>query len=179
MDEIKPAPIEKEYMTGEKLTYLGRKYRLIVKKSEVQKKVNVKLYQGTFHIKYPSNIKSEVERIDAIKKALILWYREHAEIKINQRVNKYKRILDVNPNQVVIKKQNKRWGSCSSNKNINFNWKIIMAPMSVVDYIIVHELTHLIYQDHSKEFWDTVKSVIKDVSEKKDWLRINGKQLTL
>jgi hypothetical protein len=54
-----------------------------------------------------------------------------------------------------------------------------MAPMSVVDYIIVHELTHLIYQDHSKEFWDTVKSVIKDVSEKKDWLRINGKQLTL
>lgn len=179
MKDIKPAPKAKEYMTGEKLAYLGRKYRLKVEKSEDLKKVEVKLYQGTFYIKYPIRLDDETERIAAIKKALALWYRKHAEIKINERVLKYKKVLDVNPNKIVIKKQNKRWGSCSSNQNINFNWKIIMAPMSVVDYIVVHELTHLIFSDHSREFWDTVRSIIKDADEKKEWLRVNGNQLIL
>jgi len=179
MDDIKPSPKEKEYMTGEKLMYLGRKYRLKVEESKSAEDVSIKLYQGSFIIKYPSTLKSEEERIKSIREKLILWYKNHAEIKINERITKYKKILDVEPNKIIIKKQNKRWGSCSGNQNLNFNWKIIIAPMSVVDYIVVHELAHLIQPDHSKEFWDTVKAVIKDAEEKKDWLRVNGKQLVL
>jgi hypothetical protein len=62
-----------------------------------------------------------------------------------------------------VKKQKKRWGSCSSKGNLNFNWKIIMAPMSIVDYLVVHELTDLLHDNDSREFWATVGSIIPDI----------------
>ena len=178
MDEIKPPPKEKEFMTGEKLPYLGRRYRLEVNPKEEIVKVKVKLYQGKFIINYPVELKEDEEkRRNKIREAVIEWYREHAKKKINERVKKYKVKLDVEPNNVVVKKQKKRWGSCSSKGNLNFNWKIIMAPMSIVDYLVVHELTHLIYNNHSREFWNTVESIIPKIKEKKEWLRVNGKRL--
>ena len=178
MDEIKPPPKEKEFMTGEKLPYLGRRYRLEVNPKEKVTKVEVKLYQGKFIINYPIGLKGdENKRRNEIREAVIEWYREHAKIKINERVEKYKVKLDVEPNNVVVKKQKKRWGSCSNKGNLNFNWKIIMAPMSIVDYLVVHELTHLIYDNHSKDFWNTVESIIPKIKEKKEWLRVYGKRL--
>ncbi|TDP94678.1 hypothetical protein C7957_11013 [Halanaerobium saccharolyticum] len=177
MDKIKPAPKEKEFMTGEKLPYLGRRYRLEVNPVEISK-VEVKLYQGKFIIDYPVELEEKKEqRREKIRVALIEWYREHAKEKINERVDKYKVKLDVEPNNVVVKKQKKRWGSCSSKDNLNFNWKIIMAPMSIVDYLVVHELTHLIHDNHSRDFWATVAAVIPDIKEKKEWLKVNGKRL--
>lgn len=177
MDKIKPAPKEKEFMTGEKLPYLGRRYRLEVNPAE-NSKVEVKLYQGKFIINYPFELEDqEQRRREEIKDALVDWYREHAKEKINERVDKYKVKLDVEPNNVVVKKQKKRWGSCSSKNNLNFNWKIIMAPMSIVDYLIVHELTHLIHDNHSRDFWATVAAVIPDIKEKKEWLKVNGRRL--
>ena len=179
MDKIKPAPKEKEFMTGEKLPYLGRRYRMEVNQAE-NSKVEVKLYQGKFIIDYPVELEEKKEqRREKIRVALIEWYREHAKEKINERVDKYKVKLDVEPNNVVVKKQKKRWGSCSSKNNLNFNWKIIMAPMSIVDYLVVHELTHLIHDNHSRDFWATVAAVIPDIKEKKEWLKVNGKRLDL
>ena len=178
MDKIKPTPKEKEFMTGEKLSYLGRRYRLEVSPAEISK-VEVKLYQGKFIIAYPEKLKEDDDqRRKEIRDALIEWYREHAKEKINERVEKYKYKLDVEPNNVVVKKQKKRWGSCSSKGNLNFNCRIILAPMSIVDYLVVHELTHLIYDNHSREFWATVGSIIPDVKDKREWLKINGRQLS-
>jgi hypothetical protein len=177
MDKIKPAPKEKEFMTGEKLPYLGRRYRLEVTPVEISR-VEVNLYQGKFIIDYPVELKDKQEqRREKIRVALIEWYREHAKEKINERVDKYKIKLDVEPNNVVVKKQKKRWGSCSSKNNLNFNWKIIMAPMSIVDYLVVHELTHLIHDNHSRDFWATVAAIIPDIKEKKEWLKVNGRKL--
>jgi len=178
MESIKPAPKEKEFMTGEKLPYLGRRYRLEVNQAEISK-VEVKLYQGKFIIEYPEKLKeNDEQRRGKIKDALIEWYREHAKEKIKERVEKYKVKLDVEPNNVVVKKQKKRWGSCSSKGNLNFNWKIIMAPMSIVDYLVVHELTHLVHDNHSREFWATVGSIIPEVKDKREWLKINGRRLS-
>jgi hypothetical protein len=177
MDKIKPAPKEKEFMTGEKLPYLGRRYRLEVNPAEISK-VEVKLYQGKFIIDYPVGLKDKKEqRREEIRTHLIKWYREHAKEKINERVDKYKVKLDVEPNNVVVKKQKKRWGSCSSKDNLNFNWEIIMAPMSIVDYLVAHELTHLIHDNHSRDFWATVAAIIPDIKEKKEWLKVNGRRL--
>jgi hypothetical protein len=179
MDKIKPAPKEKEFMTGEKLPYLGRRYRLVVNPAEISK-VEVKLYQGKFIIDYPAELKNEKEqRSNQIRNALVEWYREHAKEKINERVDKYKVKLDVEPNNIVVKKQKKRWGSCSSKDNLNFNWKIIMAPMSIVDYLVVHELTHLIHDNHSRNFWATVAVIIPDFKKKQEWLKINGRKLEI
>ena len=119
MDKIKPAPKEKEFMSGEKLPYLGRRYRLEVSPAETSK-VEVRLYQGKFIINYPEKLKEDdKQRREEIRDALIEWYREHAKEKINERLEKYKDKLDVQPNNVVLKKQKKRWGSYSSKGNFN------------------------------------------------------------
>jgi predicted metal-dependent hydrolase len=179
MNQIKSVPKEKEFMTGEKLPYLGRRYRLVVSSRSISK-VEVKLYHGKFIINYPDELKNNDKcRREKIQDALINWYREHAKEKIIERVDKYKVKLDVEPNNVVVKKQKKRWGSCSNKGNLNFNWKIIMAPMSIVDYIVVHELTHLIHDNHSREFWQMIKAIIPDYKKRSEWLRINGPRLTL
>jgi len=175
--EIKDAPKAKEFLSGEKLAYLGRRYRIKLNKKDMQG-VDVLLYQGKFMIDVNKDLTEERRRA-AIKEELISWYRKKAEERINERVNKYKSQIGVEPNSVKIKKQKKRWGSCSSLDNLNFNWKIIMAPMSVIDYLVVHELSHLKHSNHSRDFWNLVGSIIPDYKEKKEWLRVNGNSLEL
>ena len=176
--EIKPRPGPREFLSGEKLPYLGRRYRLKVKPVEKIKKVRVKLYQGKFDIDYPQELEAkEEERRKKIRGELISWYREHATKKIKERVEKYKGQVGVEPNKVKVKKQKKRWGSCSSKGNLNINWRIIMAPMSIVDYIVVHELVHLKHNNHSREFWQIVETIIPDYEERQEWLRVNGRRL--
>lgn len=176
--EIKPKPSPKEFLSGEKLPYLGKRYRLKVKAKDNISNVNVRLFQGKFMIDYPDELQErEDKRKEAIREELISWYREHADTKIKERVDKYKIKLGVEPNKVKVKKQKKRWGSCSNKNNLNFNWKIIMAPMSMVDYVVIHELTHLKYPNHFKEFWQTVEAIIPDYEERREWLRVNGRRL--
>ncbi len=106
IDKIKPPPKPQEFLSGEKLPYLGRRYRIKTIGTESVKKVDVNLYQGSFIIQYPEKLEhDEQHRKKAIKDELISWYREHAKVKINERVEKYRKILEVNPNNVVIKKQ--------------------------------------------------------------------------
>jgi predicted metal-dependent hydrolase len=80
---------------------------------------------------------------------------------------------------IKIKEQSSRWASCSNIGNLNYNWKIIMAPVPVIDYIIVHELSHLVEMNHSSRFWDIVSSVLPDYKERKNWLNKFGKVLEI
>ena len=178
LGEIKDKPVSKEFMSGEKLSYIGRRYRLKVKEDKDVKKAKVKLYQGKFIVKVNPKLKDDKRR-ETIRDEFISWYREHADEKINERVDKYKDKIGVRPNKIKVKKQKKRWGSCSSKGNLNFNWKLIMAPMSVIDYLVVHELIHLLHPNHSREFWDTVETIIPDYEEKQEWLRVNGNRLII
>ena len=72
-----------------------------------------------------------------------------------------------------------RWGACWEDGTVVFNWKIIMAPMSIIDYIVVHELCHLVVKDHSKAFWSKLSAIIVDHKKRNEWLRKNGPQLTI
>ncbi|SJZ82649.1 M48 family metallopeptidase [Selenihalanaerobacter shriftii] len=177
LNEVKSKPVPKEFMSGEKLPYLGRRYRLKVTTKDIQG-VSLRLYQGKFQIEVSNKITKE-DRRELIHQEVINWYKKHAATKLEERVNKYKKQVGKEPAKIKIKEQKKRWGSCSSLGNLNFNWKIIMAPMSVVDYIVVHELAHLKYPNHSKDFWDLVGTIIPNYKEKQEWLRINGKQLNI
>ncbi|MFW5856142.1 MAG: M48 family metallopeptidase [Bacillota bacterium] len=175
VEEIEPAPSPLEFMSGEKLMYLGRRYRLKVKEHD-KRQVEVKFYQGKFIVKEPAELK---DRREVIREKVIAWYRRRADQKIKERVEKYQGRIGVEPSRVKIKKQKKRWGSCSSKGNLNFNWKLIMAPMSIVDYIVVHELVHLKYSNHSRDFWQTVEAVIDDYKQRQEWLRVNGRKLDI
>src|SRR6056297_1128014 len=176
--KIKPEPLPKEFLSGEKLPYIGKRYRLKMKEKKEVNNTEVRLFQGKFIIEVPLDLKEDKKR-DIIREEFIKWYRKHAKEKILERVEKYKDKLGVEPNNVKIKKQKKRWGSCSSKGNININWKIIMAPMSVIDYIVVHELAHLKYDNHSNDFWQLVETIMPNYEDRAEWLKIHGPELTL
>ncbi len=175
--DVKPSPTPKKFVGGEKLPYLGRRYRIKVKNIE-GKDVSVKLYQGKFWIEVGVEI-SEDDRREAIRAKLILWYREQALDKLAERVERYQNRIGQEPNSIKVKEQKKRWGSCSSLGNLNFNWRIIMAPISVIDYIVVHELAHLKHLNHSKDFWQLVEAIVPSYKEKQEWLRVNRKRLVV
>ncbi|MCS7122892.1 MAG: M48 family metallopeptidase, partial [Candidatus Micrarchaeota archaeon] len=82
-------------------------------------------------------------------------------------------------NRVRITNARRRWGSCSSSNNLNFSWRLIMAPLEVIDYVVVHELVHTRIKNHSKAFWRMVEAVMPDYDRQRRWLRENGHMLKI
>lgn len=179
-EEIKRirSEVEKEFVAGEKLPFQGQLYELEVIEIDKIRDVSVTLKDGKFQIKAPSNLKGDNRR-EEIKRRLVEWYKKEARTKYKERVEHYRKKLGVSYNKIFIRDQKTRWGSCSSKGNLNFNWRLIMAPLSIMDYIVVHELVHLIHPNHSRDFWKLVESVIPDYKEKKQWLRVNGYRLKI
>lgn len=122
---------------------------------------------------------SSIASNDTISSAIINLYRKEAARLFKERTDIYSRILGVGPKRIFIKDQKTLWGSCSSKGNINYNYRIIMAPISIIDYIVVHELCHLIHMNHSKEYWNTVKFVLPDYEKRRKWLKDNGHVLKI
>lgn len=165
-EPVKP----REYVSGESFTYLGRNYRL---KVEFGKPVSVKLRQGRLWVRVPEGCNNPGK----VRNALSWWYRTHAEQKLREKVERYARVIGVYPTAVRIKTFKSRWGSCDSRGLVQFNWKIIIAPNRIVDYLVVHELCHLKQHNHSPRFWTCVEAVFPDYKECKEWLKQNGRIL--
>ena len=166
----------KEFVSGESFPYLGKLYRLKVMKTAEDTIRKCRLVNGRFLVEINGNHETEVNRT-VVKKALVDWYLERAETKIKERVDRFSQQIGKTPLSIKIKNQERRWGSCSRNGSIRFNWKVIMAPISVMDYVIVHELCHLIYPHHSTQFWQKVQSIIPDYRRRRDWLKANSLQM--
>ena len=99
--------------------------------------------------------------------------------RIRQRIGHYAPLIGVQPNRVTVRDQKSRWGSCSSRHNLNFNWKLIMAPPQVLDYVVIHELCHMKEFSHSPRFWALVERYMPDYGAWKKWLRTHGQDLYL
>ena len=113
------------------------------------------------------------------RSALIRWYKRNAKRKFNEKVERYAKVVGVTPRSISIKSFKSRWGSCSAEGDVDFNWVVVMAPNCIVDYIVIHELCHLIYHDHSPKFWTEVERVMPDYKEHKVWLKVNGHKLVV
>ncbi|HHW66215.1 DUF45 domain-containing protein [Defluviitalea raffinosedens] len=166
-------PIKREYVNGESFMYLGRNYSLEIGTDTRIKRPEVKLFRGKFIV--TANNKNE----EIIKKAMEQWYRDKAKEVISERVKYYQRFFDQTPTHIKIKEQKKRWGSCTSKNELLFNWRCIMAKSNALDYIIVHEMCHMYYKDHSKEFWNLLASVLPDYERRKEWLKNYGVRMDL
>jgi len=105
--------------------------------------------------------------------------QEKALEKITERVNFYSRITGWKFKSVSITKAESRWGSCGPNNSINFSRRLIMAPIDVIDYVVVHELAHIAEKNHSKKFWDKVEAILPDYKEKRKWLKEKGHNLKI
>ena len=176
--QIKPVAKPKEYVSGEKLLYLGKKYKLLLCEDEKLKKVFIRLEDNMIQVCFNPD-KVDGNKREAIRAELINWYYGQAKWIIKERIEIYQSKVGETPSKIKIKNQKKRWGSCSSKGNLNFNWKLIMAPLIIIDYIVVHELTHLVHPNHSKNFWNKLASIVPDYKEREEWLRVNVRRLIL
>lgn len=174
--KINPYSEKKAFISGEKLHYLGRSYRLKVLKDDAIKTAVFKFYRGTFFATVPASLQESQYR-DALYPLYKEWIITKANSFVQERYLRFCSKLGETPTQIQIKEQNKRWGSCTPEGKVLLNWRIFLAPTSIVDYVLAHELAHLKYMDHSPQFWNTIKILLPEYEDKKEWLRMNGKQL--
>jgi hypothetical protein len=159
--------VPKEYINGERFWYLGKIYQLkLEEKSEPALVLN-----GDFQLAQA-----------ALPKAPIVferWYRDQAHRVFSQRVEWVAAQHGFKPGRIKVTSARQRWGSCSTRGTVSFAWRLVMAPVPVIDYVVVHELVHLQVKNHSKEFWGKVKVIMPDYEQKIEWLELNGHLLRL
>ena len=111
--------------------------------------------------------------------AIVNKHKKYARKIFEAKVAYYNQFTGGNYTSIAIRDQKTRWGSCSGRGTLSFNWRLILAPPEILDYVVVHELCHLTHMNHSKEFWKLVESVIPDYKLKRKWLKENGHTLHL
>lgn len=114
---------------------------------------------------------------DAVRAALKQALSRRALVRIRQRLDEYAPKIGVEFGRVAIRDQKSRWGSCSQKHNLNFNWKLIMAPEEALNYVVIHELCHLIEFNHSARFWGLVENQMPEYEYWKKWLKAHGSEL--
>lgn len=112
-----------------------------------------------------------------VRAALEAWYRRQARLIFAERVAHWNARFGFEHGRIAIKDQRSRWGSCSQSGNLNFNWRLLLAPREVLDYIVIHELAHLKEANHSPRFWALVATLRPDYKQQRRWLRLHGHEL--
>jgi predicted metal-dependent hydrolase len=156
-----PKP-RKEFVSGESLLFLGKHHKMEVVPEEI---VGIQ-FDSKFYISKANQEKGE--------QLFREWYVKQAEEMIIPKVKFHAKSIGVSCKAIRILDLKYRWGSCTPKDNINFNWRLIRAPIYVIDYIVVHELTHLIEQNHTPDFWNIVSVQLPHYNKAKDWLKENG-----
>lgn len=169
-EDLNATRVHREFVNGEGFLYLGRSYRL---KLVDDQEYPLMLKDGHFCLL--SSNDSELNPDMAFRE----FYREKAKRRIPERVAHYQDRMGVEPTSVKIMELKNRWASCTAEGNLNFHWKCMMAPPSVLDYIVVHELAHLIHSNHTHAFWNEVDKVMPEYTDRKEWLRQNGAGMDL
>lgn len=171
-DQYPPFRIE----DGEKVLFLGYDYPIRIKDSKRKRvKVVIENFEMCFYISQDFLMElTQEEGTDFLKKALFKFYQKSAEDLITKRIHYFSELMDLFPTSVHFRSLKSRWGSCSSEGKITMNWRLVAAPMEVIDYVVIHEIAHLKHQNHSKRFWDLVEQFDKQFRDKKLWLRNNN-----
>ena len=112
-----------------------------------------------------------------LENILLQWYRNQSFVYLKNRTIFWAAKIGVSFKRICVKDQRSRWGSCSTLHNLNYNWRIIMAPEPVIDYLIIHEVSHLVHFNHSTHFWGLVSIHDPLYQEHRLWLKKNGSQL--
>jgi predicted metal-dependent hydrolase len=154
----------KQYVPGELFPFLGQSHALEVVKD--QKKAL--LLDGNFKLAESAQASAQ--------KAFEVWYRKQARRIITEHAVLFAAQYDFQYEKIRISSARTRWGSCSPSGTLSFSWRLILTPMEVVDYVIIHELVHTLVHNHSKRFWKKVEKILPDYKEYNKWLRKNGRK---
>ena len=161
---------ERAFLPGEKFLYLGEWYPLEMQEPGSQEPP-LKLAFGKFILHH--------DHLPEARDLFCDWYKKEAKERIKERVDYYSRRFRLIPEGIKITSARFRWGSCSRDNRLSFSWRIIMGSLSVIDYVLIHELVHIREKNHSRNFWNYLESVFPGYKKHRHWLRENGHLLQL
>lgn len=168
LELLSTAAVNSAITEGSQVLYLGNPYTIALKQANIP---DVYCYNKIIVISYPLD---GAKTADAVLKD---WYIKAAAAIFREKTSFWAPRLGVNPQRITIKDQKTRWGSCSSKGNIAYNWRVVMAAPAVLDYLVVHELSHLLVPNHSKNFWRLVETTLPEYKIHRKWLKDNGRLL--
>lgn len=155
----------KQYLQGEKFMYLGNIYKLHIG--------NYKQIHVTDRLNFPDFLEFR------IKSELTHWYINEAKMIITERVEYYSKVMKAEHKGIMFSDTKSKWGTCSHDNNLQFNWRLVMSSLLVIDYVVVHELAHISEKNHSAKFWLIVKKYKPAYKQYRKWLGSNSHKLTL
>jgi len=164
--KIKQLP-KKKFIDGEVFKFLGKDLILKININDV-----IRTYIKNDYICLDLKNNSKNNR-DKIKKELELFYRSFSEKILKEKTLIESKKMNLKVEKIKVRSYKNRWGSCSSNGDISYNWKLIMAPEKIINYVIIHELCHLIHFNHSRDYWKEVGKKLPNYRESKEWLKSN------
>jgi len=171
-------PRQKEFLSGEKLGYRGRQYPLKVVETGVQ---NPELsFDGdTFKLGVHSiDAPGDDVSVRRKREAVVDWYKERARKELPERAERFTSKLGAEKVTVDVGEPEDKWGVYEDG-TVSLNWRLVLAPVRIQDYVAVHELAHTVHPEHDDSFWNTVGALLPDYEDRREWLRLNGNTLTV
>jgi predicted metal-dependent hydrolase len=174
LSEQQDPPLNKEYLSGEKLLYNGRRYRLRVSEEPiVEPKIQFDGQQFDLIIPDERVVKAQRKR-----QTVVDWYTKQAKQELPKRPKRFLQKLGAEDTTIEVGELNRRWGEYEDNC-VRLHWRLILAPKKIQDYVVAHELAHTRHDRHSDAFWNKVGTLVPDYRQRREWLRVNGATLTV
>ena len=167
LDIFKSITVNKDISTGSRLYYMGKSYYVQMAIDEDVETITINFTHSKFHITTPPKY-SDVELHNAIEN----FYKQKAIGKITPLTKKWAKKMEVSPEHISFRYSKNRWGSCSSTNRISFNYHLVKLSSSLIEYVVIHELAHITFQNHSKEFWKLVYKYLSDYKIKEEKIRV-------
>jgi predicted metal-dependent hydrolase len=166
-------PQEKTYGYGEKFLYLGQAYPIQISHDSSIEQDHVVFKNQVLHI----YVKQAVD--ERIKQALKRFYYQQCKALVTKSVQNYQRHFKTKPRSIRISDDKTTWGTCDARLQLTFNWRLAMAPPWVIDYVVVHEMCHMVHLNHDRSFWRLVGSIMPEYKEMEKWLALSSWKMTV
>ena len=163
--------VNKSFINGKKFMFFGKIYTLKIKKRTIQ---NISISSNNIIVSL-----IDVENQSKIKNIIRNFFIQESKKYLIKTNSCYEKLIGVLVNKLLFGEYKSKWGSCNSNRRVSYDWRIIMAPIEVIHYLVIHELCHIIHPNHSKYFWLHVEKYMKDYKVHRKWLKLNSKKLII
>jgi len=168
MKERTAGHMEKVYDHGEIFLYLGKTYPIQISQDMDIKQDYVMFEVDKLHI----YVKEQED--ERVKQALKRFYYQQCKALVEGRIKAYQSNFKTKPRSIRISDNKCTWGTCDSKLQLTFNWKLAMAPLEVIDYVVVHEMCHMVHLNHERSFWRLVGKIMPDYEERQNWLALSS-----
>jgi predicted metal-dependent hydrolase len=166
-------PTVKTYEHGEKFLYLGKEYPIQISHDLNILQDYVVFEEEKLHI-YAKHLEDE-----KIKQTLKRFYYQQCKKVVEDSIKKYQGNFKVKPRSIRITDNKTNWGTCDSRQQLTFNWRLAMAPLNVIDYVVVHEMCHMVHLNHDRSFWRLVGKILPDYKQQENWLALSNWKMTV